>query len=367
MENKIIFSLNIANFTTDSQNLVFQTYCGILSTICIIPNLISLIIIIFFSCQKAKMNIQQRIQLMLCITFIGIEIRFIPIITSNGSYYYFQAGISFSFLILATYYQFIYSFIAYTLFTTPKDLSKIYNLFFIYIFPFIFFVFLAIFVIIQSELKLYFKFIAYPENSKDVLKKEISKGVFHFCRTIFFFLNILYIILLLIKIHQVIALEHNNHKYTNKKFKVYLKKLIWYILGMIIVMNPFLFRYFLERYYNYDTGEVFQNFTFSLYFYGMECLSGIIYWFIYIYNKNLLRRFLILFCNKKEENYFNEFNEEKIIHEDSIQEILTERSSIVDESIFEGLMADKNSKKISSFNIENSKEVTSFYSEDENL
>ena len=72
---------------------------------------------------------------------------------------------------------------------------------------------------------------------------------------------------------------------------------------MIIVMNPFLFRYFVERYNNYNTGEAFHNFTFSLYFYGIECLSGIIYWFIYIYNKNLLRRFLIIFCNKKQENY----------------------------------------------------------------
>ena len=70
---------------------------------------------------------------------------------------------------------------------------------------------------------------------------------------------------------------------------------------MIIVMNPFVFRYFFERYNNYDTGEALHNFTFSLYFHGMECLSGIIYWFIYIYNKNLLRRFLILFCNKKKK------------------------------------------------------------------
>ena len=140
MENKIFFELNITDYknTTDNQNLAFQIYCGILSTICIVPNLISIII---FSCQKAKMNLQQRIQLMLCVTFIGIEIRFIPIITSNKRYYYFQEGISFSFIILATYFQFIYSFIAFTLFTAPKNLSKIYNIFFIYIFPFFYFSF----------------------------------------------------------------------------------------------------------------------------------------------------------------------------------------------------------------------------------
>ena len=196
--------------------MTFQIYCGILSAIYIILNLIS-IIIIFFSCQKVKINIQQRIQLMLCITFIGIEIRFISIIRFNERYYYFLADISFSFIILATYYQFIYSFIAYTLFTTPKDFSKIYNLFFIYIFPFILFVFLVIFVNMHSDLKFYFKLIAYPEDSEIGPTQQISKRVSHFCRIIFFFLNILYIILLLIKIHQVITMEHNNHKYTKKK------------------------------------------------------------------------------------------------------------------------------------------------------
>lgn len=125
MENKIIFSLNIANFTTDSQNLVFQTYCGILSTICIIPNLISLIIIIFFSCQKAKMNIQQRIQLMLCITFIGIEIRFIPIITSNKSYYFFQAGFLFIFNFSYILSIYIFFYCIYIIYYTKRFIQNL--------------------------------------------------------------------------------------------------------------------------------------------------------------------------------------------------------------------------------------------------
>ena len=118
---------------------------------------------------------------------------------------------------------------------------------------------------------------------------------------------------------------------------------------------------------NFNTGEALHNFTFSLYFYGIKCLSGIIYWFIYIYDKNLLRRFLIIICNKKEENYYKEFNEENIIPEESIQEILEERSSFVDESTFEGLMINKNNKKTSSLNNEESKEGTSSFSEDKNL
>ena len=157
------------------------------------------------------MNLQQKIQLILCITFIGIEIKFIPIITSTEIYYFFQEDISFSFIILTTYYQFIYSFIAYKLFTAPKDLSKFYNKFFIYIFPCLLFFFLALFVNLYSGLTLYFKFIAYPGDPEIGPTQQSSKRLSLFCRIIFFFLNILYTILLLIKIRQVIKKDYNNN------------------------------------------------------------------------------------------------------------------------------------------------------------
>lgn len=361
MENEIVIFLNITNYknTTSSENKFFQIYCGILSTICIIPNLISIIIL---TVKKGKMYLQQRIQLLLCITFIGIEIRFIPLKLSN-TYFYFQAGLSFSFIILATYYQFIYSYIAYKLFTSPDDLQKKCKKFFINIFPFILFVFLIIFVILHSNLTLYFEFIAYPENPESGPSHQLSKRVSHVLRITFFLMNIYYVIKLLKKINEVIKIELNKNSFTNKKYSFYLRKCLWYIIGMIFVMHPYLLRFPVEYYNNYGSGDALHNFTFSVYFHGIESLSGLIYWLIYIYNKNLIRRFLILFCNKKEEEYINEFYEEKKIYEESIYEIINQRNTINS-----SLCADFSiNSELKIFNIDESYPKSSYYSHDENL
>jgi len=323
--NETLIFVNISEYnkTTNDQNIKFQIYSGILSAISIIPNFITIIIFVF---QKGKLNLQQRIQLILCFSFIGIEIRFIPI-KSNNHYYFFQACISFSSIIIATYYQFIYSFIAYKLFTSPKDLLTKCNIFFIYFFPFILFLFLSCFIYLFSNLTLYFGFIAYPENPEKGITNQLSKRVSHVFRIIFFLLNFLFIIKLLKKINQVIKGANNiDNNFTNKKFYVYKNKLIWYIVGMIIVMHPYLLRFPVEYFNNLDTGEALQNYNFSIYFHGVESLSGLVYWIIYIYNKLLIRRFMIIFCFKKEEEYTNEFIEEKIIHEQSAEEIISERN-----------------------------------------
>lgn len=363
MEKRVIF-LNITEYnnTTDEQNFFFHIYCGVLSTISIIPNLISIII---FCCQKEKMKLQQRIQLLLCITFIGIEIRFIPVHLTQ-KYYFFQAGASFSFIIIATYYQMIYSFIAYKLFVAPDDLSKKCDKFFIYIFPFILFFFLSLFVNLHSNLTLYFNFIAYPENPEPGPKHQLSKRVSHIFRITFFFVNIIYIIKLLRKIKEIIKIEKSKNSFTNKKFNFYLKKLIWYIIGMAIVMNPFLFRYLVEKINNFSRGDALHSFSFSIYFHGFECLSGLIYWFIYIYNINLLRRFFIIFCNKKEIDYLDEFNIEKKINEESLHSILTQ-STFTTTSSIENFTGEKNDIELAKCKLEDSKEKSSFISGDENL
>ena len=322
-ETLIFLNISIYNETSNEQNSNFQIYSGILSAISIIPNFITIIIFVF---QKGKLNLQQRIQLMLCFWFIGIEIRFIPI-KSNNYYYFCQACISFSSIIIATYYQFIYSFIAYKLFTSPKDLTKC-NKFFINFFPIILFFILSCFINFFSNLTLYFEFIAYPENPEKGITHQLSKRVSHVFRISFFFLNFFYIIKLLKKINQVIIQANNiDNNFTSKKFNVYKNKLIWYIIGMIIVMHPYLLRYPVEYFNNLETGEALHNYKFSIYFHGVESLSGLIYWIIYIYNKLLIRRFMIIFCCKKEEEYTNEFIEEKIIHEQSAEEIISDRNS----------------------------------------
>ena len=49
--------------------------------------------------------------------------------------------------------------------------------------------------------------------------------------------------------------------------------------------------------------------------------------YLYIYNKFLLKRFLILFHFKKESEYLNEFIEEKKIYEESQNKFSSEISS----------------------------------------
>ena len=88
MENFYYFLSNETSTNETSSNDIskeekdFKLYFGILSIISSIPNLISLIIILFLNKKK---NLQQIIQLLLCFSFIGIEIRFYPIILENDN------------------------------------------------------------------------------------------------------------------------------------------------------------------------------------------------------------------------------------------------------------------------------------------
>lgn len=179
MEKNYSFSLKInrANETTVEQNFKFEMFIIIFSIISAIPNIISIFIICF---QKEK-KLRQKIQIMLCISFIGIEIRFSPII-SNDTYYKVRHCIGYSFIVISNYYQLIYSYIAYKLFTSPDDLTKLCNKFFIHIFPFILFFSLNLFVYINFDLVLYFDFITYPNKS------QLSK-ISDICRIIFFFVK----------------------------------------------------------------------------------------------------------------------------------------------------------------------------------
>ena len=333
MENKkysFLQNVDIYSNTTSKENLAFQIYSGILFTISTIPNLISIIVIIF---QKGKMKLHKYIQLMLCFSFLGIEIRFLPLKKdkiNSDLYYYFQNGISYSCIIISTYYQLIYSVIAYKLFTSPDDLSKKYNIFFIYIFPIILFFLFGFFVNLNSHLLLYYEFLAYPEDAnKNNIKHELSKKVSDLSRLIFFILNVIYSKKLLNEIKKILLTANKiDYNYAKIKYKTYKNKLILYFLAMIVVIHPYILRFVVESYCsNLDKGEALKNYTFSYYFHGIESFSGFLYWFIFIYNKFLLKRFLILFHCKKESEYFNEFIEEKKIYEESQNKFSSEISS----------------------------------------
>ena len=177
-------------------------------------------------------------------------------------------------------------------------------------------------------------------------------------RLIFFFTNIIYLKKLLNEIKKVlIMVDKIDLKFAKEKYKIYRKKLILYFFTMIIVIHPYIIRLIKEVRKKEDA---ISHFYFSLYFHGIEGLSGLIYWFIYIYNKFLIKRFLILFHCKREVEYFNEFIEEKKIYEECQDKFSSELSSstylpLVRESVASENKADtsndKNSESINNTTI----------------
>ena len=328
MENFYYFLSNENSSNETSSNDIskkekdFKLYFGILSIISTIPNLISLFIILFWNKKK---NLQHIIQLLLCFSFIGIEIRFYPIILDKKNNYKYMYITSFSFLIISSYYQFIHSFIAYKLFTSPEDLSKFCSKFFIYVFPIILFCALFFIFFQNFENINYTDFNSYLINSDNKADSfyRILKIIIVVIRVFFFLLNILYIILLERNIKNLIKMTIAiDIQFANKKYNIYKRKLKLYIGGMLFVLHPYLLRY-IWKYFDDNKDPLKDDYIFSYYYHGIESISALIFWLTYIFNRNLMRRFLIMFCCKKESDYLNEFIEEKKIYEESVKTILT--------------------------------------------
>jgi hypothetical protein len=332
------FNLTRKNNTDLDEEKAFQLFSGILSVSCTLPNLISIFIILF---QKDMNASYKKIQLILCISFIGIEIKFYPIILTSDKYniYYFvQYSVCYAFMILSNYYQLLHSYIAYKLFTSPNDLSAKYSKFFLYIFPSMILLFLVVLVFGFYSLTLYFNFIAYPVYYDNGIHLYlIISIIFVIFRATFFALIIFYILKLMKQIKISLQIANNvDKKFADKKYEIYKKKLVGIIIMIFFVLHPYAFKYLLAIFKKVkNPDDVFEDYILSYYFHGIECLSGLLYWFLYIYNKNYLRRLLILFHCKKEEDYLDEFNEEKKIYEESINNILTEQS--IDMSIINPL------------------------------
>ena len=335
MEKYYKFYINITKYTdriSELQIYAFEYFSAIFSIIITIINLISILIICF---QKGKFNIIRKIQLILCITFIGIEIRFYPI-KLDDKFNIIQNCACLSFSMLSNYYQYIYSFIAYKLFTSPEDLLLKYSIFKIYYFPIILLIILNIFL--NTDDKLNFKF--YLHSYLDLSLP--SQYFFFISRIIFFLLKIIYIYILLKKIKNIsnIAIPIDKN-FAKKKYAIYKRVLTWYIIGMCIVVMPYLLLYYIKR---TDNQKFLKSYYFLLFFFGIECTSGFIYWVIYIYNRNLIKRFLIVFCCKKESEYINDFIEEKRIYEDSVKSIITS-SQTIDLSFLTSSINEEENKK----------------------
>lgn len=349
-----IIEINRTNQTEVNHNIKFEIFIIILSIISIIPNIISIFIICF---QKEK-KLLQKIQLMLCISFIGIEIKFCPII-ANDIYYYTIYSICYSFIVISNYYQLIFSYIAYKLFTSPDDLSKSYNKFFIHIFPFILFFLMTLFAFFNFDLVIYFDFITYPKRF------QYSQKISDIFRILFFLLNIFFILKLMKEIKKFSKMVSTiNSKFAQKKYDIYKNKLKSYITGMAIVAVPYFIGDILRHFTNLENGEPLNNLIFAFFFHTIECLSGLIYWITYIYNKNLIRRLLIIFQCKKELDYQNNFNEEKIYYEESAKSILTSNERESNDFSLISCSYNNESKNIFMSNIQNE---DNFSEDDETL
>ena len=325
MENNYKLFINITAYNNEISKkkiIIFECFCTIISIITTFLNLLSIFIIFF---EKGKRNIRQKIQILLCTSFIGIEIRYYPI-KWNKAYYIIPNCICFSFIILSNCYQCIYSFIAYKLFTSPEDLSSKCNTFIIYYFPIIIFLITIILLNTNDRLKFISKFIIFSDLSKT------SKIIFGLLRTICFLLNILIICMLMKKIKNISKISMPiDKKFAEKKYAIYRSILKWYVIGMIFVILPYALLYFIDfisKKEEKDDDELLKNYYFLFFFFGVECLSGLIFWFIYIFNKNHVRRLLIMLCCRKESDYLIDFIEEKKIHEESVKSILSRNQTI---------------------------------------
>ncbi len=84
---------------------------------------------------------------------------------------------------------------------------------------------------------------------------------------------------------------------------------------------------FIDKIHEQETKKIiFGNIYFLSYYYGICIFSGFFYWLIYLYNKNLWRRFLILIHKNKEEDYLKEFEEENKIIEVSLNDTAEQSS-----------------------------------------
>ena len=131
---------------------------------------------------------------------------------------------------------------------------------------------------------------------------------------------------------------------------------------MSSVAIPYMLKDIMEHFYPKKDPLNNNNF-FAFFFFGIECLSGLIYWIIYIYNKNLLRRFLIIFCCKNESNYVDNFIEEKKYYEESAKMILT-ASTCTDMTMLTSVNEEEYKKE---FKVDSQENVVESLTDDETL
>lgn len=284
----------------DSHKL--RIICRILAIICNIPCFLSIFV---FLLQDTKLKLGQKIQLRLCITIVLYEAsHYFPVSKDYQWLCYFQCIISFGIQVIISYLAMIYTYIALIMFIKPNIINSKFNKFFINISPGLFFIGIIFYILYVPKLFIYFHFTVYPDD-------EDKSRLLNYCLIfIFFIINIFNNILLVYKIRSFIKKLSNIDYYAKEKLCFFIKKLVFNILGMIFVFHfilPVGILVSLKR----VEGSYFFNFESILYLYINKAILGIVFWLIYIYNRNLWHKFLILIKIEKKEKYQEKFEEEE--------------------------------------------------------
>lgn len=220
----------------------------------------------------------------------------------------YQAISQYVFVITILHIQVLYSYSAFVLFVTPKEISSKTNNFIIYIFPWILAIILIIYMIFIPNFSIYFGCASSIDDSS-------GKIIYYSLVLILFILNIFYTIKLLKRIKRTL-LEASINSFTNKKYNFYKGKLIKYIIGMFIVFHVRLIIVPL-RFSFAKSDDVIAKLPVICYIYGIQISVGIVYYFVYVYNSNLFRMFMVLIIPSKEDQYKKQFEEEQKIFESS--------------------------------------------------
>ena len=303
----------------DNESEKLRLICRILAIICNIPCFLSIFVFIF---QDSPLKLSQKIQLRLCIAIVLYEAsHYLPVSTKYQGLCYFQCIISFGIQVVISYLTMIYSYIAIILFTKPYIINSRFNKFFIHFSPYLLFIGIILYILKVPKLYIFFQFSVYPDD------KDPSRPLNYILLLIFLLINVLNNILLIKKIKHFIRRLSNVDNFANEKLHIFKKKLIWNIIVMI-----FVFHYNLPvgilTYFNLVSGDYFFHFGYMLYIYINQAILEIVFWFIYIYNKNFWNKFLILIRIEKKEKFEQKFQEEEKILEYNIDESMRNNETI---------------------------------------
>ena len=286
---------------SNNEQLLMKICVRIAAFLSSIPPFITILIFIIQN-KQFPMTLQHKIQIMMCISFLGLEASFFfPRITDEDIILCgIQGTISFSFFVINCCWQFIHSYIAYKLFTNPLILSKCSYKFLLLYFPWIVLIILGAYIFYYSDLRIFYGLMVFP---KDIISKILANFLIFF----FFIANIITTIKLLIKVKKTLN-QANKTAFHKEKYCMYRKKLLCYIFGMILTYHPCIIMGLGIVIYGKNP-DWLDSFPFSLHYYLVEALSGFINWHIYVCNKKLWKRFLIMMCLLNKEYEYIEDSE----------------------------------------------------------